>query len=191
MANATEFKKTLTDATPFYAFVGAGDLAVEKIRTVPDRLSGIKMDMPKFEMPKFEAIDIPTDPKVIRTRVAGTAADVQERVTATFSSLTAAGKEAPAKAQDFARVQYGKAGDYAQQLKEIYEDLAERGHKVVDRMAKKEAEMEHAMSAGRQHEGDRHNGHESARPGDTAAADASPKPAAKPRPPKKTASPEA
>lgn len=181
MANATEFTKTLTDATPFYAFVGAGDLAVEKIRAVPDRLSGMKIDMPKIELPRLEAIDIPTDPKVIRTRVSSTAADVQERVTATFSTLTAAGKEAPAKAQDFARVQYGKAGDYATQLKEIYEDLAERGHKVVDRMAKKEAGAEHAAHTA-----------PAARPesADAPAAshDASPKPAAKPRPPKKTSS---
>lgn len=182
MANATEFKKSLTDATPFYAFVGAGDLAVEKIRGVPDRLSGMKVDMPKIELPRFESIDIPTDPKIIRTRVSSRAADVQERVTATFSTLTAAGKEAPGKAQDFARVQYGKAGDYATQLREIYEDLAERGHKVVDRMAKKEAEAEiHAASIAR-------------RPEDKSAPAESPdgtaKTSAKPRPPRKSATPE-
>ncbi|UGQ14899.1 hypothetical protein LO772_15770 [Yinghuangia sp. ASG 101] len=183
MANATEFKKTLTDATPFYAFVGAGDLAVEKIRGVPDRLSGMKIDMPKIELPKLESIDIPTDPKVIRTRVSTRAADVQERVTATFSTLTAAGKEAPAKAQDFARVQYGKAGDYATQLREIYEDLAERGHKVVDRMNKKEAEAEHALHAAAI---DRHD----AKDASAASHDGATKPAAKPRPPKKSTSPE-
>ncbi|MCF2526887.1 hypothetical protein [Yinghuangia soli] len=165
MATATDIRKTLTDATPFYAFVGAGDLAVEKIRTVPERISGIKFDVPKFEVPKLELpklevpkielpkIDIPTDPKEIRTRVSSTASDVQEKLTSTISAVTAAGKDAgtlPGKAQDFAKTQYGKAkgqvetqvgkaGDYADKLREVYEDLAVRGHKVVDKLGKKEA----------------------------------------------------
>ncbi|MDI2131768.1 hypothetical protein [Yinghuangia seranimata] len=162
MAIATDIRKTLTDATPLYAVVGAGDLAVEKIREVPDRLSGVtferpkfevpkidlpkfevpKFEVPKFEMPKFERPDVPTDPKVIREKVAGAATEVQKRATSTFSALSEAGKDArdtlPGKAQDFAKVQYGKAGDYADRLREIYEELAVRGHKVVDRLTHKE-----------------------------------------------------
>lgn len=188
MANATDIRKTLTDTTPFYAFVGAGDLAVEKIREVPERISGLNIDVPKFELPRFEAPKfempkIPTDPQVIRTRVADTAAEVQEKVTARLATLTAAGKEAPGKAQDFAKAQYGKAGDYATQLREIYGDLADRGHKVVDKLGKKEEQAEPAAAPAPKAAAE-----PAAESAEAKPAAAKPKPAAK-RAPKKATPP--
>lgn len=136
MAIATDIRKTLADSTPFHAVVGAGDLAVEKIRGVPEQVAGIaakapkldvaklkatKIDVPKFEMPKFDVSAVPTDPKVIREKVAGTASDVQDFAKTQYG-----------KARVQVEAQYGKAGDYAERLREIYAELAARGQKIVE-----------------------------------------------------------
>lgn len=136
MAIATDIRKTLADSTPFHAVVGAGDLAVEKIRGVPEQVAGIaakapkldvaklkatKIDVPKFEMPKFDVSAVPTDPKVIREKVAGTASDVQDFAKTQYG-----------KARVQVETQYGKAGDYAERLREIYAELAARGQKIVE-----------------------------------------------------------
>lgn len=136
MAIATDIRKTLADSTPFHAVVGAGDLAVEKIRGVPEQVAGIaakapkldvaklkatKIDVPKFEMPKFDVSAVPTDPKVIREKVAGTANDVQDFAKTQYG-----------KARVQVEAQYGKAGDYAERLREIYAELAARGQKIVE-----------------------------------------------------------
>lgn len=136
MAIATDIRKTLADSTPFHAVVGAGDLAVEKIRGVPEQVAGIaakapkldvaklkatKIDVPKFEMPKFDVSAVPTDPKVIREKVAGTANDVQDFAKTQYG-----------KARVQVETQYGKAGDYAERLREIYAELAARGQKIVE-----------------------------------------------------------
>ncbi|MGQ0623592.1 MAG: hypothetical protein ACT4PP_02885 [Sporichthyaceae bacterium] len=41
----TDFAKTLTGPKPFYAVAGVGDLAVEKIKAVPDRVSKLRTDL--------------------------------------------------------------------------------------------------------------------------------------------------
>ncbi|WP_406283928.1 hypothetical protein [Embleya sp. NBC_00896] len=94
MAIATELKKTLTDTTPLYAVAGAGDLMVEKLRELPEKLR----------------VEITTDPKVLRER---------------FQTL-------PDRTQTFAKSQVDKA-------KELYEDLAARGEKLVKRVDRQES----------------------------------------------------
>jgi pyrroloquinoline quinone (PQQ) biosynthesis protein C len=106
---AEEIKKTLTDATPLYAVVGAGDLAVEKLKTLPER---------------FAALDLPRDPKVLRERVQATAKDVQEKA-----------RDVQEKVQErFAGMDVrATAKTQADKAKVVYEDLAARGQQIVAR----------------------------------------------------------
>jgi heparin binding hemagglutinin HbhA len=86
--NADDIKKALTDSTPLYAVAGAGDLAVEKLREVPGRLSTIKVE-----------------PKVVQDRVTGSLNSFQDDV-----------KTLPEKAQSFALIQVGKANEAYEEL---------------------------------------------------------------------------
>lgn len=42
----TEIRKTVSDPTPLYVVAGAGDLLVERLRTVPARLAGMRAEVP-------------------------------------------------------------------------------------------------------------------------------------------------
>ncbi|MCF2528774.1 apolipoprotein A1/A4/E family protein [Yinghuangia soli] len=107
MATTMDRRKTTTDPNPLYAVVGAGDLAVEKIREVPSMIADLK-------------IDIPTDARSMRYRVSNTASDVRAQVGGTFDAVS----KDPG---GFAKDQYGKA-------RKAYEDLSVRGERVVDRI---------------------------------------------------------
>ncbi|MDI2125509.1 hypothetical protein [Yinghuangia seranimata] len=105
-ATVIERRKSSTNAKPIYAFVGAGDLALEKIRDATAMMSEGR-------------ISLPPNVKELRHRVSSTVADVQSAVGDTVGALA----DNPGA---FVRGQYGKAVD-------AYDDLAVRGYRVVER----------------------------------------------------------
>jgi hypothetical protein len=119
MAIAEELKKTLTASTPLYAVAGAGDLVVEKLREL--------------------RVDITTDPKALRERIQTSVASARESV----QTLPDRTQSLADKTQSFAKAQAERTQSFAkaraEQAKVVYEDLAARGHKLVDRVDRQES----------------------------------------------------
>src|SRR5882757_2148692 len=122
MASTTELRKTYTDAAknltgskPFYAFVGSGDLAVEKIKDVPTKL--------REEVTVAKLKDVPAK---LRDELRGEDGAVK-KVTDKISELPRDPRKLGAKLSDLADEQL-KAAD-----KRI-DKLADRGEKVVKKV---------------------------------------------------------
>ena len=124
-------KAVLEDARkPLYAVVGAGDLAVtltaSQLRELPaDYQSAVDMRV-----------------KQVRTRLEDMHTDVQARITELRSKAT----ELQGKATDTAGKAFVKPSElrsrvetYLEKAKEIYEDLAARGEKVVTKVSDRPA----------------------------------------------------
>jgi heparin binding hemagglutinin HbhA len=122
MASTTELRKTYTDAAknltgrkPFYAFVGSGDLAVEKIKDVPTKL--------RDEVSVAKLKDVPNK---LRDELRGEEGAVK-KVTDKINELPRDPRKLRAKLTDLADEQI-KAAD-----KRI-DKLAVRGEKVVKKV---------------------------------------------------------
>jgi heparin binding hemagglutinin HbhA len=122
MASTTELRKTYTDAAknftgskPFYAFVGSGDLAVEKIKDVPTKL--------REEVTVAKLKDVPAK---LRDELRGEDGAVK-KVTDKINELPRDPRKLGAKLSDLADEQL-KAAD-----KRI-DKLADRGEKVVKKV---------------------------------------------------------
>ncbi len=133
-----DLRKTLSDPTPFYALAGAGDLAVEKLREVPDRAAAIAADR-KGAQEKATA----------RLHEAGAKlTEAQAKVAETVSTLPTDLKSLQEKAQGLALQSVGRAAELAVKAREVYDELAERGKVVVDRQRKDGTEQAAELDAG-------------------------------------------
>ena len=133
-----DLRKTLADPTPFYALAGAGDLAVEKLREVPERAAAIAADR-KGAQEKATA----------RLHEAGAKlTEAQAKVAETVSTLPTDLKSLQEKAQGLALQSVGRAAELAVKAREVYDELAERGKVVVDRQRKEGAEQVAELDAG-------------------------------------------
>jgi polyhydroxyalkanoate synthesis regulator phasin len=132
-----DLRKTLADATPFYALAGAGDLAVEKLREVPERAAAIAADR-KGAQEKYTA----------RLQEAGARlTEAQAKVTETVSTLPTDLKALQERAQGLALQSVGRAAEFAVKAREVYDELAVRGKIVVDRQRKDTADELHVIAA--------------------------------------------
>ncbi|MEV7005327.1 hypothetical protein [Streptosporangium sp. NPDC051022] len=112
MTLTTEVKK-LADSKPFYAVAGAGDLAVEKLRELPEQIHRLQG---RREEIREAARELPGRAK----RFAGKAEDY---------------------ARDFPGKARGYADQFTVRAGELYEQFASRGRKVVSK-ASGEAALE-------------------------------------------------
>ena len=126
-----DLRKTLSDPTPLYALAGVGDLAVEKLREVPEKAATLAA----------------TDRTVVQERATARLKEAQVRLTEaqakvseTVSTLPSDFKSLQEKAQDFALQSVGRAAEFAVKAREVYDELAERGKVVVDRQRKETAD---------------------------------------------------
>ncbi|MCT9934783.1 hypothetical protein N5079_31710 [Planotetraspora sp. A-T 1434] len=110
MTLATEVRK-ITESKPFYALTGAGDLAVEKLRELPEQLQRLQS---RREELRETAKDLPV-------RARAYAVTVQDKA-------EAVAKDLPEKAKEYADTAAAK-------FNEVYEDLALRGRKIVSRVS--------------------------------------------------------
>jgi hypothetical protein len=122
MASTTELRKTYTDAAknltgrkPFYAFVGSGDLAVEKIKDVPAKL--------RDEVTVAKLKDVPHKLRVELRGEDGTVKKVTEKI----NEFPRDPRKLSAKLTELADEQI-KAAD------ERIAKLADRGEKVVKKV---------------------------------------------------------
>jgi heparin binding hemagglutinin HbhA len=113
MALADTFEKTLknVDVTPFYAVIGAGDLAVEKIRNASNEVQVLIVD---------------ADPKMVPAKV-------QAAATARVEAVTADMKTRSSEAKDFPTMAQNLFFEAMSQAIAIYGELAERGKELVTR----------------------------------------------------------
>jgi len=111
-----------TTSTPLFAVVGVTDLAVERVRAAAANASAVQA--------QFEA------------RVSGVQADVAKRVTAFDpKALRSQAQEAPTKAA-------ARALEVAGRAEAAYEELAERGKLLVDRVRSQASTQDLVHQAG-------------------------------------------
>jgi ElaB/YqjD/DUF883 family membrane-anchored ribosome-binding protein len=122
MASTTDLRKTYTDAAknftgrkPFYAFVGSGDLAVEKIKDVPAKL--------RDEVTVAKLKDVPHKLRVELRGEDGTVKKVTDKI----NELPRDPRKLRAKLTDLADEQIKAA-------EERIDKLADRGEKVVKKV---------------------------------------------------------
>jgi hypothetical protein len=113
MALADTFEKTLknVDVTPFYAVIGAGDLAVEKIRNASNEV---------------QVLVVEADPKTVPAKV-------QAAATARVEAVTADMKARSSEAKDFPTMAQNLFFEAMSQAIAAYGELAERGKELVTR----------------------------------------------------------
>ncbi|MFZ5850922.1 MAG: hypothetical protein ACOYY2_05975 [Actinomycetota bacterium] len=109
---STEIRKNIRDRRPLYAVAGAGDLAVAKLREVPERLAGLRREVTGRRL------------ELDRTALA-------QRVSAWQTEALAL----PERAQAFALDRLGRAGT-------TYDELADRGRHVLGRLRGQQATEE-------------------------------------------------
>jgi hypothetical protein len=140
MAIAEDLRKTLSDPTPLYALAGAGDLAVEKLKTVPERAAALAGE-------RKAAQDMATARLgEAQTRLTEAQAKVNEAV----QTLPADLKALQEKAQGLALQSVGRAAEFAVKAREAYDGLAARGKAVVGRQfngVKADGDTEPAIEA--------------------------------------------
>jgi polyhydroxyalkanoate synthesis regulator phasin len=125
-----DLRKTLSDPTPFYALAGAGDLAVEKLREVPEMAAAIAGDRRAAQ-----------EKATARLQEAGARlTEAQAKVAESVSTLPTDLKSLQEKAQGLALQSVGRAAELAVKAREMYDELAERGKVVVDRQRKDTAD---------------------------------------------------
>lgn len=124
--NTDDLRKALTDATPLYALAGTVDLAAEKLGEVPQFVEKIRAEAPK----RFESVRS-TDPKDVQALVTKQAKDAQEKLTELLESLDGDFKKFRDQAQELALQGVGRLAEGAVQVREGYEELAERGRGAV------------------------------------------------------------
>lgn len=111
-----DVRKALTDSKHLYFVAGAGELAVNKLREVPGRLASLRVE-----------------PHVAADRVQNAIFDAQARLSETLSTPPDV-RSLPRRAQGFALTSLGRAGEALIRAHDGYEELAERGRTVVERL---------------------------------------------------------
>jgi hypothetical protein len=124
MAFPDDVRKALNDPKHLYFLAGAGDLAVSKLREVPGRLASLRVD-----------------PHVAADRVQNAIFDAQTRLSETLSTPPDV-RSLPGRAQAFALTSLGRAGEAMIRAHDGYEELAERGRTVVQRLRPSETDAE-------------------------------------------------
>ncbi|MER5888363.1 hypothetical protein ABT160_31465 [Streptomyces sp. NPDC001941] len=126
MAITEDIRKAVTDPTPLYFLVGAGEAAVEQARKVPGIVEQIAAEAPG----RIEAVR-KTDPKAVQDKVVTRAkeaqATVQARATEVLGNLDKLGETV----QNAALRGVGIAAEYAVKAQETYERVAEQGEQTV------------------------------------------------------------
>ncbi|MBF9072275.1 hypothetical protein [Streptacidiphilus fuscans] len=121
-----DLRKTLSDPTPLYALAGAGDLAVEKLRTVPEKAAALAADRQAAQEKATARL----------TEAQARLVEAQAKVTETVQSLPTDIKSLQERAQSLALQSVGRAAELAVKAREVYDELAVRGKVVVDRQFK-------------------------------------------------------
>jgi polyhydroxyalkanoate synthesis regulator phasin len=130
MPMTDDIRKTLSDPTPFYALAGAGDLAVEKLREVPERAAAIAADRKAAQEKATAALQ----------EAGARLTEAQAKVAETVGTLPTDLKSLQERAQGLALQSVGRAAELAVKAREVYDELAERGKVVVDRQRKDTAD---------------------------------------------------
>jgi heparin binding hemagglutinin HbhA len=114
MPLADSFEKTMknVDVTPLYAFVGAGDLAVEMIRSASNDVQVLVAD---------------ADPKTVPAKMQAAATARVEAMAADMKARTSDAKDFPTLAQDL-------FFEAMSQAIATYGELAERGKELMTRV---------------------------------------------------------
>lgn len=111
-----DIRKTLADTTPLYAFVGAGDLAVAKIREVPARIAELRSEKLAHRKP-------------VRERVADSAAEVRDRLGEKFDAVAKDARETyrgpAARGHEVVDRVRGRADEAGQDTKEFGDEVAQ------------------------------------------------------------------
>jgi hypothetical protein len=115
----------LSDATPLYAAVGAGDAARRRLATV---VATVPTEV------QARLLQVTTDPQAVRQQVLGAVQEVREKVTETVGKLAPGDvRELQDRAQSFAFQQVSRAADAAARARDLYTSLAERGRELLGR----------------------------------------------------------
>lgn len=125
--------KRLTSSKPFYAAAGAGEFAVEQLRTVPERLRDVQTrlqgapDRIQSAQSRLQSGQSPLQD--VRSQVQGRLQDAQGRLQQAQGRLQGVRLDRRELQQ--------RATEYANTLSErangVYDDLAKRGESVVSR----------------------------------------------------------
>jgi hypothetical protein len=118
-----DLRKTLSDPTPLYALAGAGDLAVEKLKTVPEKAAALAADRQAAQEKATARL----------TEAQARLVEAQAKVSETVQSLPTDLKSLQERAQGIALQSVGRAAELAVKAREVYDELAVRGKVVVDR----------------------------------------------------------
>lgn len=113
---------TRTPVTPFYALAGAGDLAVEKLRAVGDDITA--------QFAKLDQKTLQTELTKAQTEFAKAQSELAKR----FDAIVADAKTAPAKLRELPVTAQAGVTAVLGQAEEAYEDLADRGKDLVERI---------------------------------------------------------
>jgi hypothetical protein len=111
---------TRTPVTPFYAIAGAGDVAVEKLRAVGEDVA--------HRLAKL-------DQKTLQTELTKAQAELAKW----FEAIVADAKNAPAKLRDLQKTAPASFTSARGHAEETYEDLADRGKDLVERIRHQKA----------------------------------------------------
>ena len=143
MAKTQQFK---IDATrPFYAVVGATDLAVELARTtatdVQSRFAKVELEPKALRDQAVTIVSARTE------ELTKDAKSAQARVEALLAELQAEVKALPAKAQARVNELVAELGEAVSDFNETYAELAARGKGLVTRIRKQEATQQTKAAA--------------------------------------------
>jgi hypothetical protein len=121
-----DIRKTLGDPKPLYFVAGAGDAAVEKLRDAPAKLAGAQERI---------ASDAPSWISDAQHRLIEAQSKVRTDLDSFRESLSGADlRGLRERAQVIALSQVGRALEVAGKAVETYDELAERGKTVVERL---------------------------------------------------------
>ena len=129
MATTTDSGRPALSSTPLFAVVGATDLAVERVRAAAASASAVQA--------QFEA------------RVSAVQADVEKRVADVEKRVSDFHLEAlRAQAQEAPTMAAGRALELASKAEARYEELAQRGKQLVDRVRSQASTQDLVHQAG-------------------------------------------
>jgi heparin binding hemagglutinin HbhA len=120
--------RSKSNATPWYAIAGAGDLAVEKIREVSDDVTR-----------RFATLD----QKALQAELAKRQTELSKR----FEALAADARTVPAKLRELPAFAQAGFTTVLGQAEETYDELAGRGEKLVTRIRSQKASEDLAAQA--------------------------------------------
>ncbi|WP_088281196.1 hypothetical protein [Kineosporia sp. A_224] len=153
MARTTQLPKSVTEATPVLAVVGAADVTVERVRAAAKNATALQGELEarltkaqadaEARLAKVQADAEARFAKVqstVEARVAKAQTAVEARRAKVQSSVEAFDAKAFAdQAQQAPALAVSRALELAGKVEKGYEDLAERGKKLVDRLSSQKA----------------------------------------------------